>query len=327
MKESYSSYQVEQFLEDPDFVSWVMSGQPYSKKWSDFSIQYPEANFNYISAIRLCKALQYKSLEASSPDHKDILWDKIQSAIAVEPERKKIHLSRIMTWIGSAAASLLLVYFLFFFNKTNLIDVTTEVAQTSTHLLPDGSSVKLNAKSQVNYDAASFLKNRRIQLIGEAFFEVTKGSKFTVETSQGEVEVLGTSFNIYSRSDWMEVTCFTGKVAVTYKNNNSRFILTPGQKVNNKDISAAVQKTEIDNAKLWTSGYFYYNQVPLQHILDELQRQYQISDVQIADSLRQIPYTGYFHKANLQQAIHSICLPLRLEGHMEGNTLMLKKLQ
>ncbi|MCB4800365.1 FecR family protein, partial [Neotamlana laminarinivorans] len=82
-------------------------------------------------------------------------------------------------------------YFLFF-NNTKSFE--TQIAQTETFKLPDESEVILNAQSKLSFSKKEWETNRNLKLQGEAFFKVTKGEKFTVNTKAGSIQVLGTQF-------------------------------------------------------------------------------------------------------------------------------------
>ncbi len=85
--------------------------------------------------------------------------------------------------------------------------------------LPDGSIVYLNKESSVSYDGS--FETRTIELTGEAFFSVESGEvPFKVITENGEVEVLGTEFNIRSRGDEMEVEVEDGEVEFKSQGEN-----------------------------------------------------------------------------------------------------------
>ena len=73
--------------------------------------------------------------------------------------------------------------------------------ESKTVLLPDQSTVRLNAGSFFTYDAATWDDARTVELHGEAFFDVKKnGVPFTVTTSNSRVQVLGTTFNVRARA-------------------------------------------------------------------------------------------------------------------------------
>lgn len=100
-------------------------------------------------------------------------------------------------------------------------------------LLDDGSSITLNSSSQLSVNQFFGRDDRRVELVGEAFFEVTpnKSKPFVVKTQVGEVKVLGTSFNIkaYPGSGLFEVFVKTGKVSVKLNESDKTQVLVPGQ--------------------------------------------------------------------------------------------------
>jgi ferric-dicitrate binding protein FerR (iron transport regulator) len=87
--------------------------------------------------------------------------------------------------------------------------------------LPDGSQVYLNRNSSVSYDKN--FNPRNIELEGEAFFSVVSGeTPFTVKTTQGEVDVLGTEFNVKAEAEELEVDVEEGVVDLKTKHDNSK---------------------------------------------------------------------------------------------------------
>ncbi|MBQ0740845.1 FecR domain-containing protein, partial [Aquimarina celericrescens] len=86
-------------------------------------------------------------------------------------------------------------------------------------VLPDGSFVDLNAGSELTHQRFFWSQNREITLQGEGYFKVTSGTNFTVTTSLGKIEVLGTQFNIKEREKLFEVNCYEGRVKVSTNNN------------------------------------------------------------------------------------------------------------
>ena len=145
-------------------------------------------------------------------------WAKLESSLIMEasPKGKKLSMISIM----SIAASILLVLGLSFYSYqyfyTDL--VSTALAQTSTFNLPDASEVSLNENSELVFQKAFNRQERRVTLKGEGFFKVkpNKERPFIVETSEIEVIVLGTSFNVKidELSGAAEVTVAEGIVRV-----------------------------------------------------------------------------------------------------------------
>ncbi|MEM7299360.1 MAG: FecR domain-containing protein [Bacteroidota bacterium] len=232
------------------------------------------------------------------------IWDKIEERI---PEGKSRSF-RPWAFIAVAAAVALVVTFSLVFQSSETVRISTEIGQSLIHTLPDGSTVTLNANSLVSYSGDW---NRELKLTGEAFFEVEKGERFVVKTDVGNVEVLGTSFNVFARGNDLEVACKTGKIkvsvpAISYDEN-----IIPGEMISFKKdtVRKTIQKPELMGS--WQTGIFYFNESTFSEVLEELKRQFRIQvEFQKANEME---FDGYFTNKNLDQALQMICLPLGLE--------------
>ncbi|OLT60902.1 FecR family protein [Moorena bouillonii] len=121
--------------------------------------------------------------------------------------------------------------------------------------------------------------NRTVNLAGEAFFEVKKGEKFTVITPRGNVEVLGTSFNVKARSKIFKTTCYTGKVKVSSLSSASEQILTPGL-VAALDEDGSLNKIELEldgTSPEWMKGKYRFRNDPLSDITTEFERIFDVN--------------------------------------------------
>ena len=184
----------------------------------------------------------------------------------------------------------------------------TGIGHTAEVVLSDNSQVTMNAQSKLTY--YNFFKYRRtLKLEGEAFFEVAKGSTFTVETPQGNVEVVGTKFNVIARPDFFEVVCYEGKVKVC-KANQTR-LLTHGDAVRFYQNRIETWNESTTPKPLWISGESSFKNLPLQYVIDQFQNQYK-SKVQYPIPLQHIRFTGSFTNQDIDVALQSICIPLHL---------------
>jgi ferric-dicitrate binding protein FerR (iron transport regulator) len=167
---------------------------------------------------------------------------------------------------------------------------------------------------------AKFNKKRSLSLNGRAFFEVKKGSKFTVITDNGTVEVLGTSFSVLSRENIFEVICKTGKVSVSTKDNADIQIITPSEKViltNNKLV-----KSNANNESLaWKDGNYYFDNASLLEVIKELENQFKIK-IKTDEKNLSLRYTGFFNTDNLGKALHSVTWPLNLKYELVSNHIV-----
>ncbi|QKX04790.1 hypothetical protein HN014_07635 [Aquimarina sp. TRL1] len=229
--------------------------------------------------------------------------------------KKTIRLKPLLYTI-SAAASILLIIGLFF----NTITHSTAHGEKRTVALPDGSSVELNAASSIRYKRFFWQNNREIQLTGEAYFVVTKGEKFSVHTTSGEVKVLGTRFNLKDRANQYKVSCYEGKVQVTTAEDYS-VKLEKGETISviNKKIS---EEKTLHTEPLWKKGESLFDSVPLGEVLDEIERQYNISFVRGAIPQEKI-FTGGFIHTDLEIALETVLTPMGITYSKENTTVTL----
>ena len=102
-------------------------------------------------------------------------------------------------------------------------------------------------------------------------YEVEKGSKFTVTTDGGTVEVLGTSFNVRERDKNLEVKCYTGKVGVTHPKQSQQTVLTPNKGVKLTANSVTSFDFETVQQPSWATGESSFTEEGLTTIFDELE--------------------------------------------------------
>jgi len=222
-------------------------------------------------------------------------------------------------WGLSIAASILVVlgsYFAFSFEE---ITHETSYAEQKTISLPDGSEVVLNAKSAINFTKKNWPNNRIIQLKGEAFFKVKKGSTFSVQTPNGLVKVLGTQFNIKDTDTFFEVVCYEGKVSVT--NNKNEHVLTTGNAIRKIDGKNSEKHDKEDSLPSWLNGESSFVSVPLKYVILELEKQYniQIDTHKIDDS---IIFTGSFSNKDLKLALVSVFKTMDIKYSKEKNGIL-----
>jgi len=243
--------------------------------------------------------------EISSPD-----LEQNFSAVKQKLAHKKQTKTRVIPlWpYVSIAACLLIMFGVYhFFIVQNTI--TTGFGKTEMITLVDHSKVSLNAKSTLTYSNA-FRYKRTLHLEGEAFFEVEKGSPFTVETSLGNIRVLGTKFNVIAFRDFFEVKCYEGKVQVTQKDKST--ILTQGECV--RFYTATSENwAEVNASKpTWISGETSFKNVPMRYVIEQFKKQYNV-EVDYPKHIENIKFTGTFTHKEATVALQTICLPLQLK--------------
>jgi transmembrane sensor len=148
-------------------------------------------------------------------------------------------------------------------------------------ILPDGSLVFLNAASRLRYPTSFTNNERRVELSGEAYFEIShnKSKPFRV-SSQGQiVEVLGTHFNVtaYAGEPIVKTTLFEGAVKVTHLGETQ--FLKPGQQaLLSKSSLAVTSEVDLEDVLAWQKGYFKFNE-RLETIMQKIARWYNVKVV------------------------------------------------
>jgi len=152
--------------------------------------------------------------------------------------------------------------------------------------LADGTKIWLNAASSLRYPTAFVGGTRKVEVTGEAYFEVAKNAAmpFVVQINpQTAVEVLGTSFNInaYTNEASIKTTLLEGAIGI--RSHEQFRLLSPGQQaqVNSQGEISLVEKADLDEALAWKHDIFYFRNADLQTVMRQLERWY---DVEISYS-------------------------------------------
>ena len=143
-------------------------------------------------------------------------------------------------------------------------------------VLSDGTKVWLNAGTKLRYPVKFIGKERRVELTGEAYFDVTPDEDvpFVVETSRSAVTVLGTEFCVRDYAGEANLTTLVqGSVSVEDQRGNA-YLIRPGQQVNIGKEGSRVLDVETIYFTSWKDGYFIFNEATLSEIMSELSKWY-----------------------------------------------------
>ena len=324
MEDKYISFTSDQLAGEESFIRWVLNGTG-DEMWTSWIAQHPLLHNTIEEARQIVISLTTSSVDTLSASENKALWNNIHSRITTtEKQPVRRDLKPLWKWGLAAAAALTLMVW---FNSITYSDKVFSMAGEKKEIvLPEESTVTLNAGSVLAYKNKSFQESRIIHLDGEAFFNVKPGSTFSVKTDYGTITVLGTSFNIISRPGRFEVTCYTGKVKVEAKNQNG-LIITPGEKSIQDQESLQLSKTTFTasaNTPEWMAGKFTFENQPLSVVVAELERQYNIK-VNLNAELKSMNYTGLFESGDLEKALSLITWPLHLESKIEGKTVTISR--
>lgn len=198
---------------------------------------------------------------------------------------------------------------------------------TQTKLqLPDGTAVWLNAGSQLNFPISfKNLDERKVTLIGEGFFEVTKNAQqpFIVSTSKLDIQVLGTSFNVnaYENENNITVALKEGKVSLLQQLRGKQqqvLSLNPSEVAsydikNNKIIHST--ENDLDRYIAWKDGLIVFFDDPMRKVITRLENWYNV-EIEVNDQkLLEENITGTFNDNSLDQVLHLLSLMSPIDYH------------
>lgn len=271
------------------------------------------------------KLLSFPTEEKPNDDTVSNMMDLLDQELPLESKTRVLNpitgtkkSTRIVYKIAASFTLIVIsLYALIGFNE-----VTVEVGKTALGKveLPDRSMVQMNADSKIGYNKFLWNFSRKVTFEGEGFFEIQEGEKFEIHSTLGVTQILGTSFNIYSRPGKYEVECLSGKVAVISNATQKKVILLPGDGVvlNQSDFQS--YSLSIPNSPSWLNGEFYFEDQNVEDVISELERQFDL-EISFPEELRNQKYTGYFDNKDLDKALKLICEPLDLEYVRKGKSL------
>lgn len=196
-------------------------------------------------------------------------------------------------------------------------------------LLPDGTKVWLNAASNLHFPVIFSGNERKVELSGEAYFEVAKDAAkpFKVKTNTQEVEVLGTHFNLnaYADEDFTKTTLLEGKVKVT--RGTEQALLIPGQQALNVRNSALMVKAvkDVSEAIAWKNGLFMFDKEDIHMIMNKIARWYDV-DVEYAVDMKGKTYGGNISRfKDVSEVLNTMELTGTIHFKIEGRKIIVMR--
>lgn len=176
-------------------------------------------------------------------------------------------------------------------------------------ILPDNSKVWLNAASSIKYPTAFTGNERRVEITGEAYFEVAPatlpGGKekkpfivkmITPSGDGGEVQVLGTHFNVNAYYDEMSIKTTLLEGSVKVSKDDQSILIKPGQQASlissksnkspqdlSRPVGIQVQPADIEATMAWKNGLFQFEDVTIQTVMSQVARWYDVEVVYVRD--------------------------------------------
>ena len=313
MNDIYKDYSIDDFLSDDMFVDWIIDGKN-NEVWQSWVKKNPSQEKYISEASLLVKNLRFKN-EQVSPSIKHAIWHRIEKST----QAKEVELPTRRYWLSglAIAASLALITF-FWLNQGQTIVNSNETLAYQEVTLPAASIIQLTPHSEVRYNERGWSTERNISLEGQAHFKVSKGVPFKVETAFGQVEVLGTEFDVHAEDGQFMVKVDEGKVQV--KSGRQEHILTADMAFykNPKDLD----QEDIDQWKVEDITIVYEAQ-SLREVIRSLplvtDKSIEAGGINLEEQ-----YTGIINSSDsLEETLKQIFWPLQIRYEVEGDIIKL----
>lgn len=318
----------EELISNNQFISWVNGDNPVdSEHWSHWVKHHPLKADEFHEAERMVKNLRFRGSDVKNADIL-YLWDKTTERInkgkSLSGFRKFIFQATrvaavllfpvllVSVWLFYSQHTLNQKYSLLLASKHDQkITVTAPIGARIVVDLPDGSRAWLNSGSELTYPVVFTTGERKVSLIGEAFFKVQKDeTPFLVSNLGPEIKVYGTEFNVnsYTDEDFVTVALSEGKISLDLKGTEE--FLSPGQVsiFNKKRNSLAVEGADIRQYSSWREGKYIFRDTPLSAILRILQRQHNVNIQLLNPELGNYRYNATINNESLEQILNMLTL-------------------
>ena len=321
----YQDYGVEDFIKDEFFVEWVKN--PNSKSndfWKKWMAKHPEQVPVILQAQEFITSIRYDDFaELQEDEYLDIFEGVLRT------QKKKRYIlagSNFKSWTRIAATIVLALVstlvILHGLRRQKAVEQNTQevvqivknnpIGQKLLVSLPDGSKVKLNAGTTLIFDSEFGKTNRRVELRGEAFFDVQKRPElpFVIRSGELTTKVLGTSFNVryYEDEDKIQVLVVRGEVAVS-DDLGSSIVLNPRDILEYDHTDKNIRKTvceDIAGIIGWKDGILSFNNEPFDRVVEKIHKWYGV-EVEMAEGLRiEGYYTGEYKNKSLEKVMDGI---------------------
>ena len=274
----------------------------------------------------------------SMDDSLQHIFDKVQNTILLE-EKKRDNRITIWRFYRLAAAILLIpvlafsLWYNMYSESSKLTESTQQIAESRVEInapdasrveffLPDSSRGWLNSGAKLKYSTV-FNKHRKVELTGEAYFEVKHidQSDFIVSVADLDIKVLGTKFNVsaYSDDSFTNVVLKEGIVEINGKTGVFNHTLLPNEKItfNHKLKSLNLAKVDANRSIAWKDGYLIIQDEPIGEVAGRIERWYNVEIVIQDEVLKNYRFKATFKDEPLEEVLRLIALTTPITYNIE----------
>lgn len=263
----------------------------------------------------------------------DKAWDKLYGRLQAEKmiPGKKFPFTRSLR----IAASIIIIMGLAFTGlyigltnsgKNNENIILTDAGQKNVRVdLPDGSTAYLNRNSSITYPDKFDSQSRTVKLEGEAYFDIESDNTrpFTVNAGDADVTVLGTSFNVNTGNNRVEVLVTSGEVLLKSHAGEESVTLEQGDLGLLSDQAASKRLNNDPNYLSWKTELLVFEGDSLGKVIKDLKRVHNINIETENNEIRNLRVTSVFDNQSHETIIRIICTTFNLEYYKEGDKYIL----
>ena len=204
--------------------------------------------------------------------------------------------------------------------------LSTGNGETYRLQLPDHTEIWLNSASSIKFPASfDGLKDRKVELKGEAYFEIAKDKEhpFIVKTAQQEVQVLGTHFNINSDPDQQNTrtTLLEGSLRITNNAKKEQLIKPGEQSFVNEGTEILVSPADLKSTMAWKNGYFRFNGARIDEVMLKISRWYDL-EVSYQGPITKERFSGNISRnKNISEVLNMLSYSKAVKFKVEGRRL------
>jgi transmembrane sensor len=332
------------FLNDPKFQEYAFEGK-HKEYWAEYLLKNPETVHEFRSAEGVIHSIEFKQHEISPEKYQHYL-NKYKDAVNIDSayqkqvknSHKKIHwdyfikIAAVITIVVFSFTALLHYHLRHSISSEspvvsdNVIIRNVPRQMKSSVVLRDGTQVKLNSESRLEFPSEFSSDNRLVVLKGEAFFDVASDTTrpFLIQCENMTITVLGTSFNVrtYQDETVASVAVRSGTVMVSslIDGKEGKQVIEKGEMLSMQKDELRMQISSFDPDEMfgWTEGRIVFTDADISEIVRRLERWYDV-DIQV-DLKKKIMkgYTGKFSNVALEHILKGIGFSLGFNYEING---------
>ena len=333
---NYKNYSLSDLLTDKNFKRWVKNPTLESDLfWNEFQNNFPQ-KIALVQQARLV-ILAYKVEEQDiTSSQVNMAWQNIEAQNApVSYQFKPQNIFLDIKWYAAAASiALLIVAGTLAWNNYSVPEIMvyqTKYGQLQNIVLPDGSKVTLNANSRLEVNQKwSDEATREVKLTGEAYFEVEKKpktkQKFVVHTSELDVVVLGTSFDVNDRNVRTSVALKEGSVRIE-THRNQVVLMKQGELVEFTKADNSFVKKDGTSEKFyaWKDNKLVFENTSIREVASLIQENYGLKVSFTNEALSKRKISGTIPNDNLELLLNSLETIFSIKIKKENEQLIFEK--